>query len=1055
MRRRLRGSDVGRLVVPEDVAIDPAGQRICFVRRHAQESTDRDVRGLWLIDPSMSAPVELTDGHEPAWSPDGTRLAFLRANQIWCLDIASRTPTRLTDLPAGRPVWSPDGTRIAFRARPADTGSPIVTKRLDYLEGCWHLHVLDVLTGETRRLTDGDWDASDPVWSPDGRTLAFTAAAEPNADVDLTVAAYLIDIDADAEPRLLGPADGRLSGLRWHPDGRSLLAVGRLDTKVGLSQLFRIRTKDGATEQITDADRSVAAPQFVAEGRGVVFCVRDGGDTSLSVLDVESGQVERLTDSGVSVLALSVSDGRAAVILATPDLFGEVAVVDVGTGHVTVQTSLQHDSLPDVELFTRTPRSFTVSDGSTVAGWLLTDPSVPGPKPLLVDVHGGPHNAWDACADRVNLHHQVLAARGWAVLTVNPRGSDGYGESFLTAAIGRWGEADIGDLLEPVDALVAAGIADPGRLAVAGHSYGGYLACYLISHDTRFAAAVVSAPATDLDSLVGTSDQGNHLAVRELGGAGPALGRFSPLDQVDRVTTPTLLLHGTDDVRCPIGQSQQWFAALRRLGVPVEFVRYPGGDHDLAESGRPSHRVDVLDRTVTWLCEHTARPRVVERGRAEADQWQRLLRRLVDVNGVPGAVLGVLREDEVNVVAAGVLNIDTGAPVTPDSVFQIGSITKVWTAAMLLQLCDEGVLDLDRGLAEVLPDLVLAEPDLAGRITPRDLLRHTSGLDGDLYFDTGRGAESVARLVDRLRDVPPLFAPGETWSYSNTGYVVAAHLIERLTGESWDAAIRRRLIDPLGLRSTVTFPEDALLLPTAVGHLDLPGAGITRTPVWGLPRSLAPAGVINSTAGDVLTFARTLMSDGDQVLSPASVAAMRTEQARLPDLFPAADSWGLGLTLSHGYDRPVVGHDGGMIGQAAFLRMIPDSGIAVVLLTNGGHASELFDQLFETIGGQLAGLSRTVPPQPEPTEDDTAHYVGTYRREGKIFEVTPSDRGLHVHVTSTVDLIRQIGRGEDEFDLVPAGAGLFLTQDGGQAAFYRTAAGRMIMHMGLRATPRV
>ena len=212
---------------------------------------------------------------------------------------------------------------------------------------------------------------------------------------------------------------------------------------------------------------------------------------------------------------LSVAGTTAAVVLTTPTSFGEIATVDVTGGAATVVTSHGAD---DVELFTREEREFTVSDGTVVHGWLLRDPARTGPLPLLLDIHGGPHNAWNGGADAVHLYHQQLAARGWAVLLLNPRGSDGYGEAFYTAAVGAWGVADAKDFLEPLDQLVAEGVADARRLAVAGYSYGGYMTCYLTSRDDRFAAAVAGGVVSDAVSMAGTSDSGHYLGVVELGG---------------------------------------------------------------------------------------------------------------------------------------------------------------------------------------------------------------------------------------------------------------------------------------------------------------------------------------------------------------------------------------------------------------------------------------------------------------------------------------------------------------------------------------------------------
>ncbi len=240
----------------------------------------------------------------------------------------------------------------------------------------------------------------------------------------------------------------------------------------------------------------------------VLFCVRDRGCTHLYAVD-EAGGDPRLLVGGTAriVSALSVAGGTAAIVLVTATSFGEVVVVDLASGAETVRTE-HGKSAAELDLFVREDREFTISDGTVVHGWLIRDPDAATPSPLLLDIHGGPHNAWNGAADDWHLYHQELAARGWTVLLLNPRGSDGYGSDFYTGGIGAWGEADAKDFLEPIDQLVAEGIADPKRLAVTGYSYGGFMTCYLTSRDNRFAAAVAGGVVSDLVSMAGTSDIG-------------------------------------------------------------------------------------------------------------------------------------------------------------------------------------------------------------------------------------------------------------------------------------------------------------------------------------------------------------------------------------------------------------------------------------------------------------------------------------------------------------------------------------------------------------------
>jgi dipeptidyl aminopeptidase/acylaminoacyl peptidase len=203
---------------------------------------------------------------------------------------------------------------------------------------------------------------------------------------------------------------------------------------------------------------------------------------------------------GRVVSGLSVSGSRAAVALVTPTSYGEIALIELETGAETVLT--EHGAaLAGPAHHPREERWFTISDGTEVQAWLIRDPARAGPLPTLLDVHGGPHNAWNAAADEIHFYHQELVSRGWAVLLINSRGSDGYGEAFFDGVREAWGLADVADFLEPLDRLVAEGLADPERLAVAGYSYGGFMACWLTAHDDRFAAAVAGGTVSDLASM--------------------------------------------------------------------------------------------------------------------------------------------------------------------------------------------------------------------------------------------------------------------------------------------------------------------------------------------------------------------------------------------------------------------------------------------------------------------------------------------------------------------------------------------------------------------------
>ena len=452
-------------------------------------------------------------------------------------------------------------------------------------------------------------------------------------------------------------------------------------------------------------------------------------------------------------------------------------------------------------------------------------------------------------------------------------------------------------------------------------------------------------------------------------------------------------------------------------------------------------------------------------GSAAADFADRL-GELLARHRVPGATLGILRDGEISAVGAGVLSTATEVDVTADSVFQIGSITKVWTATLVMQLVDEGALELDQPVVELLTGFRVADAEVTRTVTMRHLLTHTSGIDGDVFTDTGRGDDCLERYVTGLAEVEQNHPLGATWSYCNSGYVLAGRIVEHLTGSTWDAALRERLVEPLGLTATVTLPEDALLHRTAVGHVGEPEDDPVPTSTWMLPRSAGPAGLISARVADVLAFARMHLAGGvaggERVLSAASVAAMAAEEVRLPDTRTLGDSWGLGW-IRYGWDAErLLGHDGNTLGQAAFLRVLPSRGIAVALLANGGHTLDLSRDLFGEVFTELAGVGLPAPlaPAADPVADDPAAYVGRYERTGLATEVFEGADGLVLRSTVTGPLAELLPEPVHEYALAPVEPGVYAMRAPGTATwiavtFYALEDGARYVHYGARANPLV
>ncbi|MFI6505441.1 serine hydrolase domain-containing protein [Nonomuraea typhae] len=394
-------------------------------------------------------------------------------------------------------------------------------------------------------------------------------------------------------------------------------------------------------------------------------------------------------------------------------------------------------------------------------------------------------------------------------------------------------------------------------------------------------------------------------------------------------------------------------------------------------------------------------------------RWQKRLDALRARHHVPGATLAVLVEGEIHELASGVLHQGTGVEASTDSVFQSGSIAKVYTATLVMQLVDSGQLRLDTRVGDVLSGFAVADAAVAASVTIGQLLSHTSGIGGDFIYDTGRGDDCLAQYVAACAGVGQDCPPGTVVSYCSTGYAILGRIVEVITGQTWDAALRDRLLRPLGLEYSMTLPEEALRFRVAMSHLGELGVDPEPAPVWDMmPRSAGPYGRVLVTAADVVRFARMHLDGGTapddtRVLSTASVAAMQRRVADCLDIWSfMADGWGHGWALYDWEGVPGYGHDGASGGQFSYLRVVPDSGLIAVLLTNGGGATGLFVDLFQELLGELARVRMPGVFAPaEEAEDarpvDVAPLAGTYEREGMRITIGERDGVPHMQLRLT------------------------------------------------------
>lgn len=457
-------------------------------------------------------------------------------------------------------------------------------------------------------------------------------------------------------------------------------------------------------------------------------------------------------------------------------------------------------------------------------------------------------------------------------------------------------------------------------------------------------------------------------------------------------------------------------------------------------------------------------PPVDHAARMDLDALQQRLAELCGTS-VPGASVALTDGTTVIEAVHGVTSLRSRVPVTPQTLFQVGSITKVYTATLVMALVDQGRVELDAPVQTYLPWFAVSDAEVSAAVTVRHLLTHTSGFEGDDFTDTGRGDEALRLYVEGLAKAAQIHPLGAMFSYCNSGFSTLGLIVEAVTGASWDAAVQEQLAVPLGL-TLGTLAEQVILQPHALGHLELPGPDGEPTlqvaPIWAPPRSVGPAGTICSSAADVLAFGRLHVDGGAGVLTPESVAAMQQEQVLLDDPWTLGRAWGLGWILP---TPGVLGHDGATFGQYAFYRLHPASGTAMALLTNGPGARAVYEALFEEFFAPLAGvtLPRTATPADQPPPlPDLARYVGDYERQAARLEVRPVDDALEltmVPLGPTAALaappkpMRLVGfDGDTVVTAEPVeGSGVHLTArfivpEGADRAAW--------IHLGARATPR-
>jgi dipeptidyl aminopeptidase/acylaminoacyl peptidase len=499
---------------------------------------------------------------------DGTGYKHGRHQQLWLIDLESDQPaTRLTFEPIDhlQPCWSPDGKEIAFCANRRTAPDLSVSAAL------W---VLNLETGRSRRLSPSEGLAQQPAWSPDGRWLAFYYAADQSETAN--VVPWIVEANGHSAPR---------------PATTASLSQTSIETLVDNLHFY-----------------GVSRPCWYPDNTSLMVTVQARGQVHINRLYINTNHEEPLTTGNGCYLSPHMStNGRTIAALRT-DWFtpGDIWAMAGNGANRRRLTGVNDVLLRSRQLIRPRKISWRSFDGLEIEGWLYLPPLPPGERaPLVLDVHGGPTLAW---AESYVHDFQVLAGMGYAVLAANPRGSAGYGEEFCRKIINDWGGDDFRDLMLGVDHVIATEPIDGSRLAITGASYGGYMTCWAITQTRRFKAAVARNPVTSLLTCGLHSDQwlwfGLIMGTQDADQDPETLRRScSPMTFADAITTPLLLIHSTEDLRCPPSESLQLFNVLRARQHTVELALYPGVSHllDFPGYGSPKQRMDRERRSFEWI----------------------------------------------------------------------------------------------------------------------------------------------------------------------------------------------------------------------------------------------------------------------------------------------------------------------------------------------------------------------------------------------------------------------------------------------------------------------
>jgi CubicO group peptidase (beta-lactamase class C family) len=396
---------------------------------------------------------------------------------------------------------------------------------------------------------------------------------------------------------------------------------------------------------------------------------------------------------------------------------------------------------------------------------------------------------------------------------------------------------------------------------------------------------------------------------------------------------------------------------------------------------------------------------------------------------VPGLTVGVFNDGETETGAYGIASIETQVPLTPNTLLQVGSISKVFTTTLLMTVVEEGKVDLDTPILTYVPDLPLADEQARKTITPRHLVTHMSGFYGDRFDDQGSGDDAIAKAVAAFGDLRQQTAPGELWTYCNAGFDLVGRAIELVLDIGFEQAMRERVFEPLGMERTTYFAAEAIRHAVSVGHAEDKDDGLKISDPWPIPRRSNPAGGISSTVGELLRFARCHMNDGEldgkRVISAKAAQEMRAKQA---DADPGR-TWGLGWSLDKIDGVLIAEHNGATNGFTARLTTVPERNFAIAVLTNSDNGSMAHTKIAKAALEKYLGLESQQAAVIEVDASTLEKFTGTYKQDLATYVLSVHNGGLDVERKSMNPFSFE-ERALDPFRFLPTDERTFVVEDG-------------------------